>query len=582
MLTHVFHAFKMRSYTKGGTEMKKSLSALLAGIMALSLAACSGGSTAPEGGGSSDTPATAEASDDKSSMIVAIASQFDTLDPCVSTTVYNGYVISHIYSGLMRTNTEGQPEPDLCTGFDISDDGLTYTFHLRDDVTFSDGTPITSANYEYAWLRAMSYGIDATTRTNDMVTYIKGGRDYNTRALEAGDSFDCTTEDHSSVGINCIDDYTIEVTLENPLAYFPQWLGAGVWSALPLDTPQHDNAWSLEPGYATSGPYVLDYININDKAEISRNEKYFKPDFVKMDKITFQVMPDPDAQAMGYDAGEIDVALNISTETSSKYMGTDSLWVLNYPSAYGLVVNAGPPGPDFLKDVRVRKALYIAIDKDAIIDVIGGPDMHPALGGWVAYGLGGVDGDFRTERDAKGYEAHYDPEEAKRLLAEAGYDGSDDAHTIHLTYKYSTNSYHADVATMLQQMWTAVGLDVDFDAVESGVYYSQLDNGDIQIGRYGLQISDSPISFLDWLSGDFQQTSLAGDETFDQMLRDVKKISDEKEFLTRVHEIEDYFCQEQFLVFPMWQNAQPALVKTNLKGYELHITTLWFGNCYFE
>ena len=266
--------------------MKKSLSALLAGIMALSLAACSGGSTAPEGGGSSDTPATAAAGDDERSMIVAIASQFDTLDPCLSTTVYNGYVISHIYSGLMRTNTEGQPEPDLCTGFDISDDGLTYTFHLRDDVTFSDGTPITSANYEYAWLRAMSYGIDAATRTNDMVTYIKGGTEYNLHAIEVGDSFDCTTEDHSSVGINCIDDYTIEVTLSNPLAYFPQWLGAGVWSALPLDTPQHDNAWSLEPGYATSGPYVLDYININDKAEISRNEKYCDPDFVKLDKET--------------------------------------------------------------------------------------------------------------------------------------------------------------------------------------------------------------------------------------------------------------------------------------------------------
>ena len=562
--------------------MKKTLSSLFAGLLALSLAGCSG-SSAPSGGGSEGSAtAPAETADEKSSMTVAIASAFDTLDPCLSTTVYNGYVISHIYSGLMRVNTNGQPEPDLCTGYDISEDGLTYTYHLRDDVTFSDGTPITSANYEYAWLRAMSYGIDAATRTNDMVTYIKGGPEYNMAAIEAGNDFDCTTEDHSYVGINCPDDYTIEVTLNYPLAYFPQWCTAGVWSALPLDTPQHDSSWSLNPGYATSGPYVLDYININDKAEISRNENYFDPDFIKMDKITFQVMPDQDAQALAFESGDIDVALNISNDTSSNYEGTDKLWVLNYPSAYGLVVNAGPTGPDFLKDVRVREALYIAIDKDAIIDVIGGPDMHPSLGGWVAYGLGGVNGDFRTERDEQGYEAHYDPERAKELLAEAGYDGSDDEHTIHLTYKYSTNSYHADVATMLQQYWEAVGVDTTFDAVEAGVYYGQLDDGNIQIGRYGLQVSDSPISFLDWLSGDKQVTSLAGDEKFDQMLRDVRYVVDEKEFLQRVHEIEDYFCQEQFLMYPMWQNASPALVQSNLKGYELHIASLWFGNCYFE
>ena len=562
--------------------MKKTFSSLLAGILALSLAGCSGSS----GPSAAETtqPSPTAAADEESSMIVAIAAQFDTLDPALSTTTYNSYVISHIYSGMMRTNVDGQPEPDLCTGYDISDDGLTYTFHLRDDVTFSDGTPITSANYEYTWLRAMSYGLEAATRTHDMVTYIKGGEEYNMKAIEMGSDFDCNTEDHSYVGINCPDDYTIEVTLNYPLAYFPQWCTAGVWAALPLDTPQHDSAWSLEPGYATSGPYVLDYININDKAEISRNENYFDPDFIKMDKITFQVMPDQDAQALAFESGDIDVALNVSVDTANTYQGTDKIWVLKTPSSYGLVVNAGPTGPDFLKDVRVREALYIAIDKDAIIDVIGGPDMHPSLGGWVAYGLGGVNGDFRTERDEQGYEAHYDPERAKELLAEAGYDGSDDEHTIHLVYKYSTNSYHADVATMLQQYWTAVGVDCTFDAVESGVYYGQLDEGDIQIGRYGLSVSDSPISFLDWLSGDKQVTSLAGDEKFDEMLREARNIVDEKEFLQRIHEIEDYFVQEQFLVFPMWQstNSTVALVQSNLKGYELHIASLWFGNCYFE
>ena len=562
--------------------MKKTFSSLLAGILALSLAGCSGSS----GPSAAETtqPSPTAAADEESSMIVAIAAQFDTLDPALSTTTYNSYVISHIYSGLMRTNIDGQPEPDLCTGFDISEDGLTYTFHLRDDVTFSDGTPITSANYEYTWLRAMSYGLEAATRTHDMVTYIKGGEEYNLKAIEMGKDFDCNTEDHSYVGINCPDDYTIEVTLNYPLSYFPLWLGAGVWAALPLDTPQHDSAWSLEPGYPTSGPYVLDFININDKAELSRNTNYFNPDFIKMDKVTFQVVPDQDAQALAFESGDIDVALNVSVDTANNYKGTDNIWVLKTPASYGLVVNAGPTGPDYLKDVRVREALYIAIDKDSIIDVIGGQDMHPRLDGWVAYGLGGVNGDFRTERDEQGYEAHYDPERAKELLAEAGYDGSDDAHTLHLTYKYSTNAYHADVATMLQQMWGAVGVDCTFDAVESGVYYTQLDEGDIEIGRYGLSVSDSPISFLDWLSGDKQVTSLAGDEKFDEMLREARAIVDEKEFLQKIHEIEDYFVQEQFYVFPMWQstNSTVALVQSNLKGYELHIASLWFGNCYFE
>lgn len=558
--------------------MKKSLAYLLSGMMTLGLVGCGGsstGTTTPTAGATAGTTTTG---DGATSMVVAIGAQFDTLDPQLSTTLYNSYVINSIYAALTKINADSSTSYDLAESSETSEDGLTWTFHLNKDVTFNDGTPITSANYVYSYLRALSYGVDNAFRVNDMQQMIKGAQDYSNRAYEAGDAFDCTTEDHSDVGIEAPDDYTLVLTLNYPVPYFLTTVaGGGVFSPLPLDTPQHTSDWSVTPGYATCGEYELAEFSLNDKAVLKKSDTYYGKDAVKMDEITYQVMPDVDAQYAAFQTGDVDVALSVSVSTALSYKGTDNLWVLTYPSCYSLVLNCGETGPDFLKDVNVRKALYEAIDKEALVDVIGGEEIYPVLNGYVPFGLFGETKDFRTERDEEGYESSYNPEEAKALLEAAGYSESN---PLKFTYKYSKNSIHEDVATMLQSMWKALGcVEVDFDAVESGVYYDQLDQGDFQIGRYGLQAEASPINFLkNWTSANLVYNSV-NDPKYDKMIDDAKYITDPTEFAKALHEAEDYLVQEQFLEFPLFQFSSPALVSSSLSGYELHSTMPYFSAC---
>ena len=568
--------------------MKKTLGYLLSGLMALSLVVCGSNNTATptEAPASTDATATAEATTtggNSDSMTIAIAMQFDTLDPALSTTVYNQYVIQSIHAGLYKLGDDDLPTYDLAESVETSEDGLTWTFKLRQDAVFSDGTPIKAENYEFAILRALSYGPENAFRTSSMAEYLKGANDYRLRAMEAGPDFDCLTEDHSDVGVEVVDDYTLVLTLTHPVPYLDVNLcGGSVWSPLPLDTPQHDSTWSITPGYPTSGPYDLKSIDLNDAAVVTKSDTYYDQNRVTMKELVWQVMTDPSAQEAAFKAGDIDVALSVSTDAALSYQGTPSLWMMQYPSTYSLCVNTGPNGPEALKNENVRKALYMAINKEAVVNVIGNTDMYPILNGYVPFGLPGANGDFRTERDYQGgYKLSYNKEEAIKLLNEAGYDENN---KLELTYKYSKNSFHEDVATMLQSMWNDLGcVDVTFDATEGNVYYSQIDEGDIQIGRYGLQTDDSPMTMLkNWTSGNLV-TPLVGDGgVYDKMIADAAQLSDPVEFANALHAAEDYLVDEHAYQFPLFQFAQPALVQEYLKDYKLHITTLDFTKCYKE
>ncbi|MBQ9048774.1 MAG: peptide ABC transporter substrate-binding protein [Solobacterium sp.] len=583
--------------------MKKLVNVLLSGAMVFGLAACGGGGTAatttsePAASAEATAAATAEATAEAtaaataeaaptadagdSSITVGIAMQFDTLDPALSTTVYNGYVINSIYAGLFKFDDNNLPVPDLCEDYDMSEDGLEWTFYLRKDAVFSDGTPIKAENYVFSILRALSYGAENAFRTSGMVEYIKGANEYRDNAIKVGKDFDCLTEDHSGVGVEAIDDYTLKYTLNHIVPYLDiNLVGGGAWSALPLDTPQHDSTWSITPGYATSGLYDLVSFDLNDSAVVQKSDTFYDQSRVTMNEIVWQVMSDPSAQEAAFKKGDIDVALSVSTDGALSYQGTDNLWMLQYPSTYSLVVNSGETGNPALADIRVRKALYMAIDKEAIVNVIGNTDMYPLLEGYVPFGLPGANGDFRTERDAEGYDIVYDKDEAIKLLNEAGYNENN---KLQLVYKYSKNSFHEDVATMLQSMWQALGcVDVTFNATEGGVYYDELDQGLVEIGRYGLQTSDSPMTMLkNWTSDNLVTPYMPADAQaeYDAMIKEAWTHADPVEFANALHAAEDWLIQENYYQFPMFQFAQPALVQSNLKNYKLHITTLDFTQC---
>lgn len=555
--------------------MKRILAVVLTLIMVLALLSGCAGQTPANQSESDNTASAPDGIKTGGTIIIGQSAEPITLNPDGKTDGSMDIVAQNVFSRLLKTNNNEEIILDLATGYSVSDDGLTYTFTLIDDAMWSDGTPLTAHDFEYAMLRALSYGVDNAYSIKEILDYLKGSKEYNQAAIEAGSDFDCTVEDHSYVGIKATDDKTLVIELEAPCTFLPSLMCNRAWVALPQDTPQHDSLWSLEPGYPTSGPYVLSEINSTEKAVLTKSETYFNKDAITMDSITFWCMPDQDAQAMNFESGELDVALSVTASAADKYKGTDNLGVIQDGTSYFIVMNSGETGPDYLKDVRVRRALALAIDKQAISDVLGS-EYYQVLNGYVPHGAAGINGEFRDEADADGYTLTYDPETAKQLLAEAGYDESNPLKTV---YKYSNNSIHGDVATMLQSFWAAVGVDVSFDSVESSVYYDQVDQGDFELCRYGDSVGSHFSRLLTlWTTGG-QVVPAVSDPVYDEMAANAIQLADPTEYLQALHEMEDYLVEENVYLIPLFEYLTPYLIADGVQGITLNGVWPFFGYC---
>ena len=548
--------------------MKKLVSLLLALSMMLCLfAGCSSskGNDSPAGGDS--------ASPKGEGVNVAMPYQITNLDEGINTETGNDYILDHLYAGLFRKDESGAAHNELCKDYTISEDGLTYTFTLVDDALWSDGTPITAYDFEYGMLRALSYGVDNAYSIMEILSYLKGAREYNLHACEVGNDFDCTVEDHSSVGIHALDEKTLQIELSAPCAFFPALTASRAWVAVHQSTPQHDSVWSLKAGFPTSGPYVLDEINPNEKAVLKKSDTYFKKDDITMDTVTFWCMPDEDAQTLAFETGEIDVALAVTSDAADKYADTDTMKIIKRGTSYFIAINSGETGPESLKDVNVRRALALAIDKDSISQVLGA-QYYPALNGYIPHGAPGETAEFRDEGDADGYTLVYDPDQAKELLAKAGYDESN---PLKLHYKYSNNSIHGDVATLLHAFWAAVGIEVELDSVEYGVYYDQIDQGDFEICRYADSVSDDAIRLLKLWTTEGQVVAAVSDPVYDEMCDNTLQLSDHAAYIKAMHEMEDYLVEENVYLIPLFEYMTPILISDRIQGMTLCGIDPFFG-----
>ena len=508
-------------------------------------------------------------------VTVGVAQQFTTLDPGLSTETVNRFAIAHMYSGLYKKLEDGSVVPELAAEeAEVSEDGLTYTVKIKEGLTWSDGEPVTANDFVYAVNRNLTYGAENGFVTDKLVRYLEGAEEYL-----ADTEVDLST--FSFAGVEALDDTTVVYHLKTPCAFFTGLLCGSAFLPLREDVAEPGfSEWSVEPGYPVTGAYVLDYCNENEKVVLTKNENYYDAENVTVDQITFQVMPDMDAQAAAFKTGDIDAALSINASIVATYENPEELWNRPQQSVYSIDLNSGETGPEALKDVNVRRALAVAINREEIVKAINAGDFYTPLYGYVPHGMMGAEKDFREESDEKQKFQEYDPELAKELLAEAGYDESN---PLTLRYKYSNNSIHADVAQMLEQMWKAVGVNIELDVVESGVFYDQVDQGDFDLARYGLSCSNDPSEFLNQWTKAMQPVPAVADDAYDQMMADVTKIIDRTDYMNELHEIEKYLVEDQVYVIPLFDFNEPALKSEHLKGvYMVPGDVPVYSYAYFE
>ena len=531
--------------------MKKFASLLLAFAMTVGmLTGC---------GGDSGTSSTGEAPAQE--VTVAISSTFATLDPALISTTHMAHVYGNMGSNFYRTDANGVLQYDLGENMEKSEDGLTYTFTIREGLKWSDGEPLTAEHFVYGIKRAIGYGPDNAYTKKNLVNFIAGAEEAANAAMDVADM--------TNVGVTALDDTTFQVTLSTPCPYFERIFSGNVTSPMRPDFAlEHDSSWSVNGTYPSSGPMVLESISPEEEAVLVKNENYWDAENVTLEKATFVVMTDSTAQVNAFRTGDIDIAMSVPSEvaTNAEYE-SNIVMPEKYISNYFVLINSGPKAQvEALKDENVRKALALAIDKDTMLNILGGK-ANVRLDGYIPYGFEGVDGnDFRDE---KSY-GEFNLEEAKSLMEAAGYNENNH---LKFEYLYSNSQFHADVAQILQQMWSQIYVDVELKSIEMGVFYDYIDNGDFTTCRYANNDSTDPLSYFQLFTTDSQIDGCQAitDPVLDQMVEEAYQITDHDEYIAKLHEIEDYFVEEKQYVIPLLTQNSVVLVQDGIEGLWLTV-----------
>ena len=530
--------------------MKKFASLLLAFAMTVGmLTGC---------GGDSGTSSTGEAPAQE--VTVAISSTFATLDPALISTTHMAHVYGNMGSNFYRTDANGVLQYDLGESMEKSEDGLTYTFTIKEGLKWSDGEPLTAEHFVYGIKRAIGYGPDNAYTKKNLVNFI---------AVPVAANAAMDVADMTNVGVTALDDTTFQVTLSTPCPYFERIFSGNVTSPMRPDFAlEHDSSWSVNGTYPSSGPMVLESISPEEEAVLVKNENYWDAENVTLEKATFVVMTDSTAQVNAFRTGDIDIAMSVPSEvaTNAEYE-PNIVMPEKYVSNYFVLINSGPKAQvEALKDENVRKALALAIDKDTMLNILGGK-ANVRLDGYIPYGFEGVDGnDFRDE---KSY-GEFNLEEAKALMEAASYNENNH---LKFEYLYSNSQFHADVAQILQQMWSQIYVDVELKSIEMGVFYDYIDNGDFTTCRYANNDSTDPLSYFQLFTTDSQIDGCQAitDPVLDQMVEEAYQIIDHDEYIAKLHEIEDYFVEEKQYVIPLLTQNSVVLVQDGIEGLWLTV-----------
>ncbi len=477
--------------------MKKRMlvSLLLATAAAATLSACGSGSkpaetqaTTKQGGGGDITSAAeeeteAEAEEEASAgsdryLVWRLNKEPKLWDPTNNSESISDAIVKQLFEGLTVSTSDGF-KPGIAESWDVSEDGKTYTFHLRDDAKWSDGDPVTAKDFEYSWRRICDpdYASEALQAITD---YVVGGQEY----------FDGTGS-YDDIKATAIDDYTFEVVLKNVTPYFPQLVANDVYLPIKKDVVEAaGEGWEKKPETCVSnGPFMLEEYQVGSHFLFKKNPNYYDADSVKLAGVKAVIITDDNTAYQAYQAGEIDVMDNLPSEQIPQIVAEDPNVIVSADTgAQFMNFNVDKAPTD---NVHVRKAIAYAIDRKQIVEQVLKDGSVPASG-FIAPTCQKTDGgSFRT-MESDGYPAEEyginprqaNVEAAKQELAEAGYPDGKDFPALEITY--ANNDRNKKTCEAIQQMLEDnLGITVTLRAEESSVFTSTKNKGDYQMATGG-------------------------------------------------------------------------------------------------
>lgn len=520
----------------------KFLAALMGVLMVMSLfTGCGGGGTSS---GTKD--------DANQTLVYNLGADPKTIDPGLNEAVDGGNVINACFEGLTRLDKDSKVKPGVAEKWDVSTDGLTYTFHLR-DAKWSDGQPVKAGDFEYAWKRVADPAT-ASTYANYVTDYIKGAEAFYNKKGSKDD-----------VAVKAVDDKTLEVTLNQPTPYFLQLCAFHVYMPVRQDiVEKNPEGWATDPAtYIGNGPFKLDKYTHQDSLELSKNENYWNAKEIKLTHMTFVMVEEPSAALTSFEKGDIEFIDNVPASDAPRLKDEGKLQISPQFGTYYVMFN-NKKAP--FNNPKVRKALALAIDQQVIVDNLTKCGEKPATG-FVGYGSYDADGttDFRT-KGGDFITPQGNVEEAKKLLAEAGYPGGKGFPVF--TYLYNTSESHKKIAEAVQDMWKKnLGINCKLANQEWAVFQNTRQAGNYDVARGGW-IADfmDPVSMLDiFVTGNGNNDPKYSNTEFDKFIKASKSETDVNKRFEDLHEAEKILMNDS-PVATLYFYVNKICVKPYIKG----------------
>ena len=438
---------------------------------------------------------------------INLASEPAKVDPALNSSVDGACLAVNMFEGLYTYDAEGQLQPALAENTEVSEDGLTYTFTLRDGLKWSDGTDLTAKDFEYSWKRA------AAPET---------GADY-------GYMFDAIakTEDGTLDVTASEDGKTLTVKLVAPCAYFldlaafPAYLPvpqAQVEAAEGWET--NPGAWAAEAGFVTNGAYTMTSWKHEESIVLTKNDNYYRADEVTIPEIDLMLSADDTAILAAYNSGDLDFADTVPTNEIASLMDNEDFHVIDNLGTYYAAFNVNSPlfdGKTVDQAIAMRKAFAILIDRPYIVETVGQTGQKVATSYIPAGMADGNGGTFKENSASYNFpvEDGYYPEEVQdaaideaiALLEYAGYkfdeNGMLSSETpINITYLTNDGTGHIGVAQIMQQDFAEIGINMTIDTREWNVFLDERKQGNFDFAREGwLADFNAPINMLEmWTS----------------------------------------------------------------------------------
>jgi oligopeptide transport system substrate-binding protein len=519
-------------------------------------------------GGARDRKSAAGGSAQK--IVFALQNVPDVLDPGITSNSFASPFLLNLFEGLITYDMNNNIVPALAESWAISADGTVYTFKLKRGLKWSDGSPLNARDFVYSYFRVLDPKVGSNYSVM-FTDFIKGAAEYY-----GGTGL------REQVGITAPDDNTLVLTLKGPTPFFLGILGMWTFSPVKQAVVEKDpERWTLSAStFVSNGPFKVSDIKLGESVTVVKNEHYWNAANVRLEEIQFRYILEPATALTALEAGQIDgLRTPPASETARLKSGSDAYQsVPSFGTTYYLINRNVKP----FDDVRVRRALSMAIDRQEIITNVLQSSDTPAFGfvspGYVLNGR-----DFREGRPNYGLSATADVAGARRLLAEAGYPEGRGFPTIQLSHYTDRNV--RNVVEVLQQMWKQnLNLNIEVSNQEWAVYYAGVQRGDYEIGAMGWGGDYlHPVTFLNVMtSGNPSNYTSYKNAEYDALVAAAQTEVDPAKAVEIMQKAED-LAMNDIAILPLYHRSVIFMMAPHVKGYYMTpLSHLFFRDAYVE